>query len=76
MEDVGKFLGGFGLVFPDDEDFPAEPAKDEEIAFISLGVALSFCLPEVGVGFGFDLAVTAVVHVPETGVSKLFRKDL
>jgi hypothetical protein len=70
LEFLGDFFQVAGLALPNNKDFPALVSQFFEIAFISFDVSLAFILPEFWVCGGFNSAVTAVVHMPETAVNK------
>jgi hypothetical protein len=65
------------VTFPEDEDFPAEEAKFFEITFVAENISPAFILPEFSPRCGYNSAVSAAVHMPETAVNKdyLFVSD-
>ena len=70
MEFVGQFWDVFCLALPDDKDFPAGLSQFSEIAFVSIDVALSFCLPEFFACGWCNFTITAAMDVPETAMNK------
>jgi hypothetical protein len=67
---IYKLVCFSSLAFPDYKYFPAVFAKLAEISFISGGIALAFCFPELFVCFWDDTAVFAEVHVSEAAIDK------
>jgi hypothetical protein len=49
---------------------PAEEAEFFEVAFVASNVAAAFILPKIGPRSGYNSAISATVHMPETAVNK------
>src|SRR5690606_26729212 len=67
-ESVCKVVEIARFALPDYEHIPAEVSQLLRDAAVSFDVPLSFLRPEFSTGSGHDLAIGAVMHVPEAAV--------